>query len=93
MIRHLAIVGCTLALLAAALDAAPEIDAVGRRVSVPLHGGTDALFLLAHAVDQIGLDPADVSLRRPDLDEVFLHLTAIPVPGPTRRPSPQGAGR
>ena len=64
--------------VAAALDAAPELDAVGRRVAVPLHGGAEALFRLAHAVDEVGLDPADVSIRRPDLDEVFLHLTDIP---------------
>jgi ABC-2 type transport system ATP-binding protein len=63
--------------VSAVLDAAPEIDAAGRRVSVPMHGG-EALFRLAHAVDGVGLDPADVSLRRPDLDDVFLHLTGIP---------------
>lgn len=72
-------------LVSAALAAAPEIDAVGRRVSVPMPGGTESLIRLAHALDEAGLDPAEVSLRRPDLDEVFLHLTD--------RPELVGAGR
>ncbi|QFG69990.1 ATP-binding cassette domain-containing protein [Ornithinimicrobium pratense] len=64
--------------VSAVLGGAPEVDPVGRRISFPLHGGAEALIRLAHAVGEIGLDPADVSLRRPDLDEVFLHLTDIP---------------
>lgn len=68
--------------VSAFLDAAPEIDAVGGRVSVPMHGA-ESLVRLAHAVAEVGLDPADVSLRRPDLDEVFLHLTDRSIPRPS----------
>lgn len=71
--------------LSAALGGAPDVDAVGRRVLLPVHGGGEAFVRLGHAVDEIGLDPAAVALRRPDLDEVFLHLTDIP--------QLQGAGR
>lgn len=68
-----------------ALDAAPEIDLAMRRVTVPLPEGAEALTRLARALDEAGLDTADVALRRPDLDEVFLQLTDGPMPGRSKR--------
>src|SRR5699024_12867520 len=41
---------------------------------------SESLTRLARAVDEAGLDAVDVSLRRPDLDEVFLQLTDGPAP-------------
>ena len=38
-------------------------------------GGTAALLAAVRALDRTGLDVDDVLLRRPTLDEVFLHLT------------------
>ena len=38
-------------------------------------GGTAALLAAVRALDRSGLDVDDVLLRRPTLDEVFLHLT------------------
>lgn len=64
--------------LGAALGVAPEFDPPTRRLTVPLNGGSEALLRLAHALDGIDLDVDDVSLRRPDLDEVFLQLTGDP---------------
>lgn len=61
--------------VADALDAAPEIEVRTRRISLPLRGGTDGLVGLARALDEAGLAADDVALRRPDLDDVFLHLT------------------
>jgi ABC-2 type transport system ATP-binding protein len=55
--------------------AAPETDADNRRVSAPV---TDPLTALAEAVRglrEANLAVEDVALRRPTLDEVFLHLT------------------
>jgi ABC-2 type transport system ATP-binding protein len=50
----------------------PEVD--GTRVSIPVADGTRALVLVAGALGEHGLAPADVTLRRPTLDEVFLHV-------------------
>jgi ABC-2 type transport system ATP-binding protein len=41
-------------------------------------GGTAALLAAVRAVDAAGVEVEDVLLRRPTLDEVFLHLTAEP---------------
>ena len=38
-------------------------------------GGTAALLTAVRALDAAGLEVDDVLLRRPTLDEVFLHLT------------------
>lgn len=67
--------GAIAELVATTVGAHPEIDPAKRRLSVPMHTGTGALVRLARALEEVGLDVADVSLRRPDLDEVFLHLT------------------
>lgn len=61
--------------MAVALDAVPGIDQATRRISVPIRGATESLNRLAHALDEAGLDVADVSLHRPHLDDVFLRLT------------------
>jgi ABC-2 type transport system ATP-binding protein len=53
--------------------AEPEIDADARRVSAPV---PDRMAALAVVVREIGDDAEDIALRRPTLDEVFLHLTA-----------------
>ena len=39
-------------------------------------GGTAALLAAVRALDGAGIEVDDVLLRRPTLDEVFLHLTA-----------------
>ncbi|WP_028658963.1 daunorubicin resistance protein DrrA family ABC transporter ATP-binding protein [Nocardioides insulae] len=65
--------------ISAALCAAPEIDPAARRISAPVRGGVGALGRLARTLDEAGLQADDVSLRRPDLDDVFLRLTAGPI--------------
>ncbi|MFV0252839.1 MAG: ATP-binding cassette domain-containing protein [Beutenbergiaceae bacterium] len=62
--------------LSAALDAPPEIDLDLDRVCVPVRGGAHALTQVARAMESAGLPMSAVSLRQPDLDEVFLQLTA-----------------
>ncbi len=51
---------------------APEVDADSRRVSAPV---TDRMGALAAVVRDFGDAAEDITLRRPTLDEVFLHLT------------------
>ena len=64
--------------LSAALGTPPDVDPAARKVSFPVHGGGEVLARLATALDRTGLQVADVALLRPDLDEVFLHLTGGP---------------
>ncbi|RYJ00888.1 MAG: ATP-binding cassette domain-containing protein [Actinomycetales bacterium] len=53
-------------------------DPETRRVTVEAgeRGGTATLLAVVRALDATGLEVDDVLLRRPTLDEVFLHLTA-----------------
>ncbi|MFI6454755.1 ATP-binding cassette domain-containing protein [Streptosporangium amethystogenes] len=51
------------------------VDAGSRRVSIPVAERTRALVTMATALGDAGIEPVDVTLRRPTLDEVFLHLT------------------
>lgn len=53
-----------------------EVDARAMRVSVPAPAGTATLTEVFRRLEAIGVELLDISLRRPSLDEVFLHLTA-----------------
>jgi ABC-2 type transport system ATP-binding protein len=53
-------------------------------------GGSAALIAAVRSLDAAGLDVDDVLLRRPTLDEVFLHLTDD---HPADQPTPEGAAR
>jgi ABC-2 type transport system ATP-binding protein len=61
--------------LTEATGAPVTIDADARRISMPLAPDADALVSLSGAVAQLGLAAADLTIRRPDLDEAFLTLT------------------
>jgi ABC-2 type transport system ATP-binding protein len=54
----------------------PETDVDNRRVSAPVTDPLAALGDAVHALREAALGVEDVALRRPTLDEVFLHLTA-----------------
>lgn len=51
-------------------------DAV--RLSVPAPGGAATLSEILRRIDAAGIDLADIALRRPSLDDVFLTLTGHP---------------
>jgi ABC-2 type transport system ATP-binding protein len=53
-----------------------HIDAEANRISVPVAARTRALVSVATALSEAQIEPEDISLRRPTLDEVFIHLTA-----------------
>ena len=52
-----------------------EVNTDATTVSVPAPQGVATLTEVFRRMDQIGVDLIDISLRRPSLDEVFLHLT------------------
>jgi ABC-2 type transport system ATP-binding protein len=53
-----------------------RIDALAAKISIPVAERTRALVGLSAALTESGLEPLDISVRRPTLDEVFLHLNA-----------------
>ena len=68
-------------LLAAATGAEVSLGEAGRQVVVEAGagGGTTALLAVVRTLDAASVTPTEVLLRRPTLDEVFLHLTGRPV--------------
>src|SRR5262249_7041908 len=56
----------------------PVVEPELRRVSVAVDAGIDRLRDALRVLDEQGLVVDGVSLRRPALDEVFLHLTGAP---------------
>ena len=52
-----------------------EIDNAANTVSVPAPGGVATLTEMLRRIENLGVDLLDISLRKPSLDEVFLHLT------------------
>jgi ABC-2 type transport system ATP-binding protein len=52
-----------------------RLDAEANRLSVPVKDRTKTLIAVATGLAEAGIEPEDISLRRPTLDEVFLHLT------------------
>jgi ABC-2 type transport system ATP-binding protein len=69
--------------LARLAGAEPEVDTDELRASAPVPDRVGALTELVRALDESGIAAEDIALRRPTLDEVFLHLTtqreAVPV--------------
>ncbi|MDT0328723.1 ATP-binding cassette domain-containing protein [Nocardiopsis sp. DSM 44743] len=56
-------------------DHSPGVDTRSGRVSVPVADRRGALARAVRALDGAGIEADDLALRRPTLDEVFLHLT------------------
>lgn len=52
-----------------------EVDTDATTVAVPALRGVATLTEVSRRMDDIGVELIDISLRRPSLDEVFLHLT------------------
>jgi ABC-2 type transport system ATP-binding protein len=77
-------------------EAAAQTDDTGE-LTVPAGGnGTAALTEAVRRLDAAGVELADIGLRRPTLDEVFLQLTgrqAETVPDPDEEPARDGGRR
>jgi ABC-2 type transport system ATP-binding protein len=56
-----------------------EVQVTDVRVSVPVRDRTKALVVMANSLHEARIEPEDITLRRPTLDEVFLHLTGAEV--------------
>jgi len=65
-------------LLARVDQGAPRIDVPTRRVSVRVDAGSDGLMTALRSVEDARIEIEDIALRQPNLDEVFLALTAQP---------------
>jgi ABC-2 type transport system ATP-binding protein len=54
------------------------VDPATRTLSIPTASGIQGLLDVAALLRAQGIEPADLHLRRPSLDEVFLHFTRSP---------------
>jgi ABC-2 type transport system ATP-binding protein len=52
-----------------------KADRDGRRLTVPVQGGSAVLVAAIRELDAAGVTVQDIGLRRPTLDDVFLSLT------------------
>ncbi|WBQ05165.1 ATP-binding cassette domain-containing protein [Kribbella sp. CA-293567] len=64
-----------------------EIHVAGTKVSIPVKDRTRALIEVATLLQEARIEPEDITLRRPTLDEVFLHLTGDSASSPSYRPA------
>jgi ABC-2 type transport system ATP-binding protein len=77
------------AVVARAADAEPEVEADVRRISAPVSQRVAVLTQVLQALADTEVAVADIGLRRPTLDDVFLHLTGHRV-APEPRSGPAG---
>ena len=61
--------------LSADLEGEATLDEHTRKLTVPAHGGAQALVQVVRDLDEAGITIDDIGLRRPTLDDVFLSLT------------------
>ncbi|GIJ40211.1 ATP-binding cassette domain-containing protein [Micromonospora andamanensis] len=61
--------------MSAAVGAPPAIDTDTRTITFEVGTGVVAIAEIVRALDELGVTPEDLMLRRPTLDEVFLTLT------------------
>ncbi len=53
----------------------PVVDALTRRILIPVSGGSKAIIEAVRRLDEANIVVDDIALRRPTLDDVFLSLT------------------
>ncbi|MEV6174991.1 ATP-binding cassette domain-containing protein [Streptomyces sp. NPDC051954] len=74
-VRHSGELAAAADVLARITGLAPDTDAENRRVGAPVRDRVAALSQIVRALGEAGVVAEDIALRRPTLDEVFLHLT------------------
>jgi hypothetical protein len=63
-----------------------------QRVTLPTATRVQTLLAASRRIEEAGIDVADIAVRRPSLDDVFLSLTATPGQASgTLRPLPSGS--
>jgi ABC-2 type transport system ATP-binding protein len=85
IVRDPARLAAAAALLSPFASGAPQTDPDQRKITLPVRDRVLALSHVLRALQDSGIDADDIALRRPTLDEVFLHLTAG-ASGPDERP-------
>ena len=65
-----------------------QTDTDSARVSAPVADRTRDLIAVANGLFEAGIEPQDIQLRRPTLDEVFIHLTGQAETEPTQEARP-----
>ncbi len=74
VLRDAGLLGAAVALLPFAGEGV-SVDADRRLLSAPVTDRMAALAAAVRALEEAGIEAEDIALRRPTLDEVFLHLT------------------
>jgi ABC-2 type transport system ATP-binding protein len=64
----------------------PVADVRDQRVTLPTAGRIETLLAAARRIEDAGIEIADIAIRRPSLDDVFLSLTGPAGPVPLREP-------
>lgn len=79
---------------AATGDTDPQVDDDGARVSVAVTDRVSAIGTVLRAAEEAGIGVADIALRQPTLDDVFLRLTGRPAEADAtdRESDARGAG-
>jgi ABC-2 type transport system ATP-binding protein len=70
--QHMA---ATKEIVARVSSSALNVDEGLRLISAPVTTGSKALIEAAKLLDEMGIHPLDIGLKRPSLDDVFLSLT------------------
>ena len=65
----------TLEIVTAVAGIKPSFDEGIRQISAPVSTGSKALLDVLKSLDEAGIHPLDIGLKRPSLDDVFLSLT------------------
>lgn len=65
----------TLEIVTAVAGVKPAFDEGIRQISAPVSTGSKALLDVLKSLDEAGIHPLDIGLKRPSLDDVFLSLT------------------
>jgi ABC-2 type transport system ATP-binding protein len=52
-----------------------SVEEGSRQVSAPVTTGSRALLEAVRSLDDLGIHPLDIALKRPSLDDVFIALT------------------
>jgi ABC-2 type transport system ATP-binding protein len=88
-VREAADLAAVTAIVARVTGAEPESDPALQRISAPVRDRVAALTAVVRELDAAMLVVDDISVRRPTLDEVFLHLTGqAGEPAPARAAVP-----
>lgn len=71
----------------------PTYEPEHRRVRVPVVNGSKSMLRIAKALDEARIQPVEISLHRPSLDDVFLSITGKKTKSDDEEPPKKKRGR